>query len=199
MIPYSINNTRCAVMGGNIKAVQTLIWRSRDICIYTQSGVCVTIGLSAAHVRVGRAARACLARCHASGGEGMAPSTLTTRGIHCAGVWWCRCLPPFGCFVAQVFRECFEYLGSRLEARADSGRGVCGIGKSLVRHPGRRHEKKTQVTITGGHNKQDLLYSAHKPIHFPIFTINNVWSYLIWSPVISITNSRCVTQVVFRR
>ena len=38
------------------------------------------------------------------------------------------------------------------------------------------------LTITGGHIKLDLRYTQ-KTIYSPIFT-NNIWSYLLWSPVI---------------
>ena len=38
------------------------------------------------------------------------------------------------------------------------------------------------VPITGDHSKQDLTVQK-KPIYFPILT-NNIWSYLLWSPVI---------------
>ena len=39
------------------------------------------------------------------------------------------------------------------------------------------------INITGDHIKQDLRYTQKKPIYFAFFT-NNIWSYLLWSPVI---------------
>ena len=42
--------------------------------------------------------------------------------------------------------------------------------------------EKNKTAITGDHSKQDLRYTQ-KPIYFPILT-NNIWSYLLWSPVI---------------
>ena len=39
------------------------------------------------------------------------------------------------------------------------------------------------LLFTGDHIKYDLGYLYTKTIYFAIFT-NNIWSYLLWSPVI---------------
>ena len=38
------------------------------------------------------------------------------------------------------------------------------------------------ATITGDYSKQDLWYTQ-KPTYL-VFLTNNIWSYLLWSPVI---------------
>ena len=49
-------------------------------------------------------------------------------------------------------------------------------------------------SITGEHSKYDKRYTQ-KPTYFPIFT-NNIWSCLLWSPVIAVSSSPSLLRLV---